>query len=615
MAKAEAEERALAEAEEKARELAEIEAKAKAEAEEKARIEAEARAEAEEKARFEAEAKAKAKAEAEEKAKKEAEARAETEEKARLEAEAKAKAKAEADEKARVEAEARAKAEEKARIEAEAKANAEERARLEAEARAKAEEAARIEAEARAEAQHRARIEEEEAIAKAKSDAEEKARLEAEEQARLEARALEEAEEKARLEAEARAFREAEEQARLEEEAHALKEAQEQARIEALDRARLEGEAQALKEAEEKARLEEEEAQALKEAEEKASLKAQEQASLEEEAKTKVARKRFPEENGFAESLDFSQEARTAETHPPLDQPSPSANGRMNDLPISPPTRRIHNSRFHDVLLDAELRMVAAGVTIPHADKVLTGGEDAFFVCSSGCGSMGVADGVGSWITDGIDPSLYPKGLMRSVFEYLKSESHDADVLSALEFGHGHTKSPGSATVCLAVVKPAGILEVVNLGNCGLRIIRGAKCVFSTDAMFHEFNMPYQIGNPLILTETDWPCNAETFSIEIQEGDLIIMGTDGLFDNLWNDEITRIANSFYSSSPDVESAKEVAKRIAEVAHFNGKQENLRTPWSVQRAAAGVGPFIKRIFPQGGKMDDCTVLVGIANLCE
>ena len=37
------------------------------------------------------------------------------------------------------------------------------------------------------------------------------------------------------------------------------------------------------------------------------------------------------------------------------------------------------------------------------------GGEDAFFVSDALWGAIGVADGVGSWNLDGVDPSFYSR--------------------------------------------------------------------------------------------------------------------------------------------------------------------------------------------------------------
>ena len=51
----------------------------------------------------------------------------------------------------------------------------------------------------------------------------------------------------------------------------------------------------------------------------------------------------------------------------------------------------------------------SAGIVLPHPDKTETGGEDAFFVSSHGRGAFGVADGVGGWNLEGVDPSRYSR--------------------------------------------------------------------------------------------------------------------------------------------------------------------------------------------------------------
>ena len=114
---------------------------------------------------------------------------------------------------------------------------------------------------------------------------------------------------------------------------------------------------------------------------------------------------------------------------------------------------------------------------------MLSGGEDAFFVSPIGYGAMVVADGVGSWSRDGIDPSLYSNELVTAVSQYLgETHGQSLNVLHAVEHAHESAKSAGSATLCVALVQPDGLLDVANLGDCGVRVIRGSHCVFSTKA-------------------------------------------------------------------------------------------------------------------------------------
>ena len=71
-----------------------------------------------------------------------------------------------------------------------------------------------------------------------------------------------------------------------------------------------------------------------------------------------------------------------------------------------------------------KLEMVAAGHSIPHLDKIDKQGEDAFFISSARNGVMGLADGVGSWSKDGIDPSMYSKGLMKEAKRAVEIKSN-----------------------------------------------------------------------------------------------------------------------------------------------------------------------------------------------
>lgn len=53
---------------------------------------------------------------------------------------------------------------------------------------------------------------------------------------------------------------------------------------------------------------------------------------------------------------------------------------------------------------------------------------------------------------------------------------------------------------------------------------------------------------------------------------------------------------------------ECAQLIVETAQQNSFNEKFRSPWVVEAARAGALPFWKRFRPEGGKIDDCTVIV-------
>lgn len=56
------------------------------------------------------------------------------------------------------------------------------------------------------------------------------------------------------------------------------------------------------------------------------------------------------------------------------------------------------------------------------------------------------------------------------------------EVLAAAHAATGGIE--GSATACVAVMRPGGSLHVVNIGDSGFRIIRDGACVFASDVRF-----------------------------------------------------------------------------------------------------------------------------------
>lgn len=63
-----------------------------------------------------------------------------------------------------------------------------------------------------------------------------------------------------------------------------------------------------------------------------------------------------------------------------------------------------------------------------------------------------------------------------------------------LEYGQAATVLAGSATACVAVLKPGGLLEVANLGDSGLRVVRQGKVVFATEPQVRYFNIVFSFA-------------------------------------------------------------------------------------------------------------------------
>ena len=81
----------------------------------------------------------------------------------------------------------------------------------------------------------------------------------------------------------------------------------------------------------------------------------------------------------------------------------------------------------------------------------------------------------------------------------------------------------------------------------------------------------------------DQPEDSDIYQVRVREGDLLIICTDGIFDNLFLDEITKIVqentqNAFRTKS----SAKNLAKKLVEAAKEKANDGKARTPFGVKK---------------------------------
>lgn len=90
----------------------------------------------------------------------------------------------------------------------------------------------------------------------------------------------------------------------------------------------------------------------------------------------------------------------------------------------------------------------------------------------------------------------------------------------------------------------------------------------------------------------------QIFTVDVESGDMLIVGTDGLFDNMFEGQIRDIARMGAEVGLDPE---QVAWTVAEHAYHNSLNKKAYTPF--MQAALNAG----RVF-SGGKADDITVIV-------
>jgi len=170
-----------------------------------------------------------------------------------------------------------------------------------------------------------------------------------------------------------------------------------------------------------------------------------------------------------------------------------------------------------------------------------------------------------------------------------------------LTYAVSETRERGSSTAVICMLDSHNSkLHTVNLGDSGYLLLRKSGydlvTLFRSKEQTHGFNFPYQVG-----VGGDDPKLGETQVHEIQNNDILIVGTDGLFDNMYDKQITEIINPFIKESDDILDTELVAQIIAKQA----EKLSLNTTW--------MSPFAKHAYDnyydfKGGKHDDITVIV-------
>ncbi|KAI9294029.1 protein serine/threonine phosphatase 2C [Neoconidiobolus thromboides FSU 785] len=257
-------------------------------------------------------------------------------------------------------------------------------------------------------------------------------------------------------------------------------------------------------------------------------------------------------------------------------------------------------------------------------------GEDACFIRKD---SLGVADGVGGWRkVKGANSAFFSRNLMHFAcqelsklesLDYNSSQSpaeggvylspceqrlfyHQVDPIKILENSYrlaiesaSSYKIKGSSTACIVILRN-NELRIANLGDCGVVVLRDGVVIFQTLEQQHSFNFPYQLGT----NSKDRPKDAQYYSYSVEKGDVIVMGSDGLFDNLFlsdiEEEVTKWKPDF-DWVYDTNLSHALAARACKVSQQT--TTNQSTPFEERAKKEGI-KF------QGGKRDDITVLVAV-----
>ncbi|KAI9934467.1 hypothetical protein ASPWEDRAFT_118148 [Aspergillus wentii DTO 134E9] len=191
-------------------------------------------------------------------------------------------------------------------------------------------------------------------------------------------------------------------------------------------------------------------------------------------------------------------------------------------------------------------------------------GEDAFFVSRVGRKDPGpvafaVADGVGGWTESKVDPADFSHGLCSYMAKSALSWDSAPEKLRAknlLQMGYDQVVADdsvraGGSTASVGVGTNDGRVELANLGDSGSVLLRLAAVHHYSTPQTHGFNTPYQLSiiPPRMRKQAsifggafleDFPRDAAVTNVRMQHGDVLMLATDGVFDNLNNQDILKI---------------------------------------------------------------------------
>lgn len=279
-----------------------------------------------------------------------------------------------------------------------------------------------------------------------------------------------------------------------------------------------------------------------------------------------------------------------------------------------------------------------------HPEKELQGCKDADATLASPM-VLGVCDGVSQVENLGLDAARLPKELLKSCEELVSSQLLAGDrgprrpvrqeeysgPIALLKQAYSRTESLGSTSVLIAVLdntslihgRPHPMIGVCTLGDCELILLRRSggrqgrlQVVFRTEAqrIGGHSQTPLQVAR---MRENIDPAFSEDGVLDAidrgsglhcsstYEGDILVLGSDGVFDNLFLSEVVEICNQRLPPAPAPSAGcfvpakpatlSEIAMTIVEKAHSKSKFQRDQT---LPNTPLGVG----------GKADDTSVVV-------
>lgn len=241
-----------------------------------------------------------------------------------------------------------------------------------------------------------------------------------------------------------------------------------------------------------------------------------------------------------------------------------------------------------------------AQLALNGADLSYSCGEDAYFISPS-TNLMSVADGVSAWSAYGLGNSAYMAYYLMSNSKVL-AESGTKNTQQIIKdafngvwalYEQKKMQIPnGSATVCMVKLNEdnskGSTIQYSNLGDSMMMLIRperfddGSVNLHVAHQSAKQYALEQVNGTPVPLQLCFYPYQGrkgtgapeqvdkcDTLTVDVKQDDIIVLATDGLWDNISTDEVLKItANTFSGPTKANINSNELAQKLVECALKN-----------------------------------------------
>eukprot|EP00754_Rhynchopus_humris_P003928 Rhum_TRINITY_DN12038_c0_g1::Rhum_TRINITY_DN12038_c0_g1_i1::g.48806::m.48806/K17508/PTC7, PPTC7; protein phosphatase PTC7 len=193
-------------------------------------------------------------------------------------------------------------------------------------------------------------------------------------------------------------------------------------------------------------------------------------------------------------------------------------------------------------------------------------GEDSFFIEESMMSSVGVADGVGGWQSEGVDPGKIARSIMSNCAHFASEKYAPPTWLLAEAYykvKYAKEVEAGSTTACICSLREVQdeggsarlIVFGVNLGDSGAILVRNGKIV-ERSPFQQNYGAPNQLA---VIPESlrskgfiqNEPYEGAPVQFEVSRGDILVLATDGLWDNVEDNTIEGIVEKYSADTSEL----------------------------------------------------------------